>query len=135
CEQGTTAPQWKLRTPLAMLAPALDVQRPVLNLTRLGSLVGSYHYRSDFGGLLAARQVEALGLAVPAVTAPVWDFTFQPSGEPLQHDVMAGRVLAQDVPDAANVPVLFLEVRGRSIDAGTPKAIGSATHVLRWNTR
>jgi hypothetical protein len=134
CEQGTTAPEWRLRTPLAGLAPALDVQRPALNYQRLSPLVGSYHYRSDFGGLLASAQLEALGLAVPAVNAPVWDFTFQASGEPIHREVLAGRLLAQDVTDPASIPLLLLEVRGRSIDPGTPRVTASATHVLRWST-
>ena len=48
---------------------------------------------------------------------------------------MAGRVLAQDVKYPTNIPYLLLEVRGRSIDPGTPSALAAATHVLRWNTR
>jgi hypothetical protein len=135
CEQGATATEWKLRTPLAGFAAATNVQRPSLNCSRLSSLVGSYHYRSDFGGLLAAAQIEALGLAVPAATAPVWDFTFQPTGAPLHREALAGRLLAQDATDPANIPLLLLEVRGRSIDPGAPTAIASSTHVLRWNTR
>lgn len=135
CDQGTSGPVWALRTPLAGFAAATDVQRASLNASRLSGLVGTYHYRSDFGGLLVASQIEALGLAVPATNAPVWDFTFQASGQTTHREVMAGRLLAQDTPDPANIPMFFLEVRGRAIDAGTPKAIASATHVLRWNTR
>ena len=135
CEQGTAGQEWKLRTPLAGFQPATDVQRPSLNRARFGTLAGSYHYRSDFGGLLPASQLEALGLALPPVNAPVWDFTFQPSGGPLHREVLAGRLVAQDVTDPANVPMFLLEVRGRSIDPGTPSALASATHVLRWYTR
>ena len=135
CDMGAAAPEWKLRTPLAGFEPSPDVQKPSLNCSRLDSLVGSYHYRSDFGALLASPQIEAMGLALPPVNAPVWDFTFQADGQPVHREVMAGRVLAQDAPNAANIPMLLLEVRGRSIDPGTPKAIASATHVLRWYTR
>jgi hypothetical protein len=135
CEQGATTTEWKLRTPLAGFAASTDVQKASLNAWRLSGLVGSYHYRSDFGALLATSHIESLGLAVPAATAPVWDFTFQSGGQPIRREVMAGRVLAQDTTDPANIPLLFLEVRGRAIDPGTPKAIAAATHVLRWNTR
>lgn len=135
CDQGTAGPEWKLRTPLATLEPAPNVQRPSLNRARLGSLVAGYHYRSDFGGLLAPPRLEAMGLAQPPVNTPVWDLTFQPSGEPLHREVLAVRLLAQDAPSAANIPLLLLEVRGRSIDPGTPRATAAATHILRWNTR
>lgn len=135
CEQGTAALEWKLRTPLAGFEPSPNVQRPTLNRARFGSLVATYHYRSDFGGLLAGPQIDTLGLAVPAVNAPVWDFTFQPSGAPTHREVLAGRLLAQDVTSSANIPMLFIEVRGRSIDPGTPSALAAATHVLRWYTR
>jgi hypothetical protein len=134
CELGTAAPEWRLRTPLAGLAPSFDVQRPVLNLERLAGLVGAYHYRSDFGGLAAPAQLAAIGLVAPT-TAPVWDFTLQPSGGAPRHEVLAGRVLAQDATSAESIPMLLLEVRGRSIDAGTPSALAPATHLLRWNTR
>jgi hypothetical protein len=133
CEQGATAPEWKLRTPLAGFEPAANVQCPSVNRTRLASLVGGYHYRSDFGMLLADSQLQSIGLAAPT-TAPVWDFTFQPAGQPARHEVVAGRVLAQDAPSAANIPLLLIEVRGRSVDAGTPTVIASSTHMLRWNT-
>lgn len=135
CDQGTSAPEWKLRTPLAVLAPAPDVQRPALNCARLGSLAAAYHYASNFGELLSPPQVEALGLAQPPVTAPVWDFTFQPGGAPVHRELLAGRLLAQDVTSPANIPLLFIEVRGRAIDPGTPRVLAAATHLLRWNTR
>lgn len=135
CDQGTAGPEWKLRTPLATLEPSPHVQRASLNRARLGSLAAGYHYRSDFGGLLASSQLEALGLAQPPVNTPVWDFTFQPSGQPVHREVFAVRLLAQDAPSAANIPLLLLEVRGRAIDPGTPRAIAAATHILRWNTR
>jgi hypothetical protein len=134
CEQGATAPEWKLRTPLAGLDPATNVQKPSLNKSRFGSLVGAYHYRSDFGTLLPAAQLEALGLAQPPVNAPVWDFTFQPSGGAPRRETVAVRALASDVTNAANIPYLLLEVRGRSIDPGTPSALAGSTHLLRWNT-
>jgi len=135
CDQGATAPEWKLRTPLAGLDLEPNVLRPSLNRARLASLVGNYHYRSDFGTLLASSQIDTLGLAVPAVNAPVWDFTFQPCDQPVHREVLAGRLLAQDTTSSTNIPMFLLEVRGRAIDPGTPSAIASATHVLRWNTR
>jgi hypothetical protein len=135
CEQGATAPEWKLRTPLAGLDPATNVLRPSLNQSRFGSLVGAYHYRSDFGTLLSAPQLETLGLAQPPVNAPVWDFTFQPSSGVLRRETVAVRALAQDVTNAANIPYLLLEVRGRIIEPGTPSALAGSTHLLRWNTR
>ncbi|HWO18693.1 MAG TPA: DUF3455 domain-containing protein [Kofleriaceae bacterium] len=135
CEQGATTTEWKLRTPLAGLEPSTYVQNVSLNKARFSSLVGAYHYRSDFGALLAPAQLEALGLTLPPVNAPVWDFTFQPSGQAPRREVVAVRLLAQDTTNAANIPLLLLEVRGRSIDPGTPSAIAGATHLLRWNTR
>lgn len=134
CEQGATAPEWRLRTPIAGLVPSLEVQRPLLNAQRFAGVLGTYHYRSDFGGLLAPSQIASIGLAAPT-TAPVWDFTFQGSDGMARHEVLAGRVVAQDTTNPANIPVLFLEVRGRSIDPGAASALASATHVIRWNTR
>lgn len=133
CEQGATAPEWKLRTPLAGFEPAANVQCPTLNRSRLASIVGGYHYRSDFGSLLADTQLQAIGLTA-TTPAPVWDFTFQPAGQAPRHEVVAARVLAQDTPNTANIPTLLIEVRGRSVDAGTKSVIASATHILRWNT-
>jgi hypothetical protein len=134
CDQGAAAPEWKLRSPLAVFVPSLEVQRPLLNVARLAALAGTYHYRSDFGVLLAPEQLAAIGLTTPT-TAPVWDFTFQAEGGALHREVLAGRVLAQDTPSTSSIPRLLLEVRGRSIDPGTPSALASATHVVRWNTR
>jgi len=134
CEQGTTAPEWRLRTPMAGFTPSYEVQRASLNLQRFAGSVATYHYRSDFGGLLSPAQAEAIGLVAPA-TAPIWDFTFQPTGGAPRHEVLGGRVIAQDTTSSANIPALLLEVRGRSIDPGVPSALASATHVLRWNTR
>lgn len=134
CDQAAAGPAWALRTPIAVLSPSPDVQRQSLNTSRLGSLVASYHYRSDFGGFLSPAQLTTLGLANPPVNAPMWDFTFDVNGQ-LHREVMAGRLLAQDVTNAANVPMFLLEVRGRVIENGAARPIGTATHVLRWNTR
>ena len=135
CELGTAGPEWKLRTPLAGLQPSPDVQRISLNFARLGAAVATYHYRSDFGALLAPTRIEALGLSVPAATAPVWDLTFRASGGALRREIVAGRVLAQDATSPDNIPLLLIGIRGRSIDPGTPTALASATHMLRWSTR
>lgn len=135
CEQGATALEWKLRTPLAGLEPSPNVLNVSLNRSRFGTLVGTYHYRSDFGALLATTAITTLGLAQPPATAPVWDFTSQASNGTLRREVVAGRLVAQDTTNAANIPLLYIEIRGRSIDPGTATGIAAATHILRWNTR
>ena len=134
CEQGTAAPEWRLRTPMAVFTPSYEVLRASLNLQRFAGSVATYHYRSDFGGLLSPAQAAAIGLVAPA-TAPVWDFTFQPTGGAPRHEVLAGRLIAQDTTGSTSIPALLLEVRGRAIDSGVPSALASVTHVLRWNTR
>jgi hypothetical protein len=135
CEQGAMGPEWKLRTPLATLTPSPDVDQRGVNEQRLEGLVASYHYRSDFGGLLAAAQIEAMGLASPPVNAPVWDFTFQKADEAPRHEVLAARLVAQDTPVAGHIPFLLLEIRGRAIDPGTATVLADTTHMLRWATR
>lgn len=139
CELAASGqPAWALRTPLAQL---------------LGSGVSAsaaYHARSDFGGLVSDAELTALGLLVNGVraTAPIWQFTINPSGAG-RRETVAGRVLAQDIVDTTAIPYLFIEVRGRAISTITggvarqttavadPLAhpIASSEYMLRFNTR
>jgi hypothetical protein len=142
-------PVWALRTPLAQLAPSRATRQ------RIGALALAYHHRSDFGGLLSAAEIAALGLIDAAgapINAPVWSFTFAAEGSPQtveERETVAGRVLAQDALGTGNIPHLLVEVRGRSVAGLADGIVLGATNVadpvddplaatdyiLRWNLR
>lgn len=150
CELNAAGqPAWALRTPLARLGPTSATA------SALSEVTNAYHARSDFGALLADRELTALGLLDAAgvrVNAPTWQFTFglnRSSFTPVRREVVAGRVLAQDaLSPTRNIPDLLLEVRGRSIatiaggvtgavsNRPDPVAnpIASADYLLRYST-
>ena len=143
-------PAWTLRSPLAHVPPeygpsASALQSPLYNTSRL--LVGTYHYRSDFGAQLSQVEISTLGLANPPTNAPVWDVSYRLSTGQGLREVVAGRLLAQDTVGAGNIPAFFIEVRGRlaassNVAGGvsTPSAvdpyrhpIAASEYILRWN--
>lgn len=136
CDVSATGFAWALRTPLTALEPQTRVRGAWRRAFR--DLVAGLHYRSDFGGLLSVSRRQPLGLISAdgsSVNAPVWDFTFQPSGAASRHEIVAGRLLVQDDGGPGNIPRLLLEVRGNAIDEGYRSPIANATHLVRWNTR
>jgi hypothetical protein len=150
CDRNAAgAPVWALRSPLAHLIPSRATER------RLGQVALAYHHRDDLGGLVSPPELAALGLVDAAgatITAPVWVFTFAAPESPViaeEREIVAGRVLAQDVVGTGNIPNLLLEVRGRSVagldqgvvvsatSAADPALdpIASSDYLLRWNLR
>jgi hypothetical protein len=150
CDKNAAGqPVWALRTPLAHLVPSKKTKQ------KLGATALAYHHRSDFGGLVSAAEIAALGLidgAGVVTNAPVWSFTFAAEGTPQiveEREIVAGRVLAQDVLGTGNIPNLLVEVRGRSV-AGLADGIvlgasnladpaedtlAATSYILRWNLR
>lgn len=139
CELSASGqPAWALRTPLAIL------------LGSGASAQTGYHARSDFGGLVTDAEQTALGLLANGVraTAPIWQFNVITGGNG-RRETVAGRVIAQDSPDATAIPYLFIEVRGRAVSTITggvtrqtsnladpiASPIASSEYMLRFNTR
>lgn len=145
CEQGATGtPAWVLRTPLAELLPTARTRSNVEVDGR--TLTSAYHYRNDLGGLAPALAQATLGLS--NATAPVWDLSFEAPGASGggTREIVAGRVLAQDVVGTGNIPHFLIEVRGRAAlatqDGVATRAVpvdpydhpvASSELMLRWN--
>jgi hypothetical protein len=150
CDRNAAGqPVWALRTPIAHLTPSKATKQKV------GAAALAYHHRSDIGGFVSPAEIAALGLidaAGAAINAPVWTFTFPAEGTPQiveEREIVAGRVLAQDVLGTGNIPHLLLEVRGRSVAGladgvvlgatnvadAAQDPIASSNYILRWNLK
>jgi hypothetical protein len=150
CDRNAAGvPTWTQRTPFAQLVPTRQTEQ------RLGGLAMSLHHRSDFGTLLTPLELGTLGLVDAsgvATNAPVWSVMFPAPGAPEtaeEREVVAGRVIAQDVVGTGNIPNLLLEVRGRSVAGlvdgivvgatsvadATADPIAASDYILRWNLR
>lgn len=145
CDRNAAGvPTWSLRSPFAEFSSTF-VGFPASN---------AYHARSDFGGLVTDDEQRALGLLDAAgvrATAPIWQFSFfdRASQRITRRETVAGRVVAQDAPSAADIPLLLIEVRGRAVTtirngvvASTSSAadraanpVAGSEYLLRWQTR
>ena len=142
-------PVWALRTPIAHLTPTKATKQ------KIGALALAYHYRSDFGAMVSAAEIAAMGLfdaAGAQINAPVWSFTFAAEGTPQiveERETVAGRVLAQDALGTGNIAHLLIEVRGRAVagladgivlgatNAADPveDRLAASNYILRWNLK